>query len=119
MGKRCIISVDINGKEMHKAKTKRQIHRPRSGAHLLLRVALVLFIAACTIAFISTQNAIIEKKQEIAELKESIESVTAQNEELAALIKSDDIGRYMEKLAVENNDYAYPDERRYYDTSHN
>ncbi|MCR5718007.1 MAG: hypothetical protein K6F80_03105 [Oscillospiraceae bacterium] len=55
----------------------------------------------------------------MAELKESIESVTAQNEELAALIKSDDIGRYMEKLAVENNDYAYPDERRYYDTSHN
>ena len=39
------------------------------------------------------------------------------NEELADLIESDDIGRYMEKLAVENNGYAYPDERRYYDTS--
>ena len=58
-------------------------------------------------------------EEELAELEERIESVTAQNEELAALIKSDDIGRYMEKLAVENNDYAYPDEHRYYDTSHN
>ena len=101
------------------AKNKRSVDRPRLGAKLLLRVALVLFIVACTVAFISTQNSIIEKKRELAELEESIESVTAQNEELAALIKSDDIGRYMEKLAVENNDYAYPDERRYYDTSHN
>ena len=65
------------------------------------------------------QNSIVEKRRELAELNVQIETVTAQNEELADLIKSDDIGRYMEKLAVENNDYAYPDERRYYDTSHN
>ena len=48
---------------------------------------------------------------------ENIEVLSAQNEELAELIASDDIGRYMEKLAVESGNYAYPDERRYYDTS--
>lgn len=97
------------------AKTKRAV----SGARILLRIALVLFITACAAAFVTTQNSIVEKKKELAELEESIETVKAQNEELADLIESDDIGRYMEKLAVENNEYAYPDERRYYDTSHN
>ena len=38
-------------------------------------------------------------------------------DELNDMNRSDDINRYMEKLAVENNNYAYPDERRYYDTS--
>lgn len=97
------------------AKTKRF----NAGARILLRIALVLFIVACAAAFVTTQNSIVEKKKELAELEESIETVKAQNEELADLIESDDIGRYMEKLAVENNEYAYPDERRYYDTSHN
>lgn len=101
------------------ANTKHPVNRPRFGARLLLRLALILFIVACAIAFVTTQNSIVEKKRELAELEEKIEMVTAQNEELADLIESDDIGRYMEKLAVENNDYAYPDERRYYDTSHN
>lgn len=101
------------------AKAKRSGARPRLGITLLIRIALVLVIAACAIGFISMQNSIVEKRRELAELNDQIDTVTAQNEELADLIKSDDIGRYMEKLAVENNDYAYPDERRYYDTSHN
>ena len=101
------------------AKAKRSGRRPKLGISLLIDVALVLVIVACTVGFISMQNSIVEKKRELAELNDQIETVTAQNEELADLIKSDDIGRYMEKLAVENNDYAYPDERRYYDTSHN
>ena len=101
------------------AKTKQPGSRTPIGARILLRIALVLFIIACAAAFVSTQNSIEEKKRELAELEDSIETLTAQNEELADLIQSDDIGRYMEKLAVENNDYAYPDERRYYDTSHN
>ena len=100
------------------AKAKRTGKRPRLGSAFLIRLALVLIIIACTIGFISMQNSIVEKKRELAELNDQIETVTAQNEELADLIKSDDIGRYMEKLAVENNDYAYLDERRYYDTSH-
>lgn len=101
------------------AKTKRTGSRPQIGALILLRIALVLFIVACAAAFVTTQNSIVEKKRELASLAADIEIAKAQNEELADLIKSEDIGRYMERLAVENNDYAYPDERRYYDTSHN
>jgi len=71
----------------------------------------------CTVSIVSVQNSIVEKKKELAKIEENIEVLSAQNEELAELIASDDIGRYMEKLAVESGNYAYPDERRYYDTS--
>ncbi len=89
----------------------------RFGARFLIRLALVLIIGFCTWGIVSEQNAVVEQKKELAALEEKIESMTAQNEELAHLIESDDIGRYMEKLAVEEYGYAYPDERRYYDTS--
>ncbi|MBR1553848.1 MAG: hypothetical protein IJ644_00470 [Oscillospiraceae bacterium] len=84
---------------------------------ILIGAALAMFAVFCTVSIISDQNSIVEKRKELAELEENIEILSAQNEELAELIASDDIGRYMEKLAVESGNYAYPDERRYYDTS--
>jgi cell division protein FtsB len=87
------------------------------GFRVLMSAALALFAIFCTVSIISVQNSIVEKKKELAKLEENIEVLSAQNEELAELIASDDIGRYMEKLAVESGNYAYPDERRYYDTS--
>lgn len=84
---------------------------------MLFMFAMVLFVLFCAVSFVSVQNSIVEKKREMVALDESIEILKVQNEELEDLIKTDDLGRYMEKLAVENNDYAYPDERRYYDTS--
>ena len=87
------------------------------GIRMLINTALVVFVLFCTISIITTQNSIAEKKKELAEITENVEVLSAQNEELSELIASDDISRYMEKLAVESGNYAYPDERRYYDTS--
>lgn len=84
---------------------------------MLIRAALAMFAVFCAVSIITAQNSVVEKKKELAQIEENIEVLSAQNEELAELIASDDIGRYMEKLAVESGNYAYPDERRYYDTS--
>lgn len=84
---------------------------------MLIGAALAMFAVFCAVSIISAQNSVVEKRKELAELEENIEVLSAENEELAALIASDDISRYMEKLAVESGNYAYPDERRYYDTS--
>lgn len=98
-------------------KKKDSEKKPNFMGSLLFRVAMVMFVLFCAYNFISVQNSIVEKKRELSQLEENIESLKVQNEELEDLIKTDDLGRYMEKLAVEDNDYAYPDERRYYDTS--
>lgn len=47
------------------------------------------------------------------------EEVEADNAELQRTLDEDDINAYMEKLAIEKMNYAYPNERRYYDTSRN
>lgn len=100
------------------AKKKKDTEKkPHFIGRFILRIAMVMFVVFCAYNFISVQNSIIEKKRELADLEEHIEALKVQNEELEDLIKTDDLGRYMEKLAVEDNDYAYPDERRYYDTS--
>lgn len=86
---------------------------------MLMRIAGVLFVIFCVYSIVSAQSTIAEKQQELAQIEEDIEIIKMENEELQDIIDSDDIGRYMEKLAVENSSasYAYPDERRYYDTS--
>ncbi len=87
--------------------------------HILMRIAGVLFIVFCVYSIITAQNNIAERELELAQIEEDIEIMKMENEELQDIIDSDDIGRYMERLAVENSStsYAYPDERRYYDTS--
>lgn len=97
---------------------KRASGEPGIVLRILIRLAIVLFILFCVVSIVSTQNQIVEKKKKVAELTENIDTLTAQNEELEALIESDDIGRYMEKLAMDKGyNYGYPDERRYYDRS--
>jgi len=96
---------------------EKQKSKPRLGFRMLINVALTMIVIFCCVSIVKMQNNIVEKKQELAELEESIEVIAAENDELARLIQSDDIGKYMEKIAVESGGYAYPDERRYYDTS--
>lgn len=99
------------------ARAKRLTDKPHFGARILLRIAFVLFVLFCAVSIVTLQNQIADKNRKLAAIEKEIEALSAENDELADLIKADDIGRYMEKLAVENNGYAYPDERRYYDTS--
>ena len=96
--------------------TKRSKISP-SPTMLLVRVALALFVIFAVVSTVRLQNNIVEKRRELAEIEANIEIMKARNGELEDIIKSDDISRYMEKLAVEQNGYAYPDEKRYYDTS--
>lgn len=85
---------------------------------ILIRLAIVLFILFCVISIVSTQSQIAVKKKRVAELRESVSAMTDKNEELEALIESGDMGRYMESVAMGHPyDYAYPDERRYFDRS--
>ncbi len=101
------------------AKVKKLDDRPGFLLRMLVRISMVMFVIFCIVSIISMQNSIAEKKQKKIEIQEEIDVITADNEELDEILKSDDISRYMEKLAVENSSYsyAYPDERRYYDTS--
>ena len=68
---------------------------------------------------VSIQSNIAEKKTELAQVQKQIDNLTAENEDLARILDSGDIDSYMERLAREEYNYAYPDELRFYDTSRN
>ena len=68
---------------------------------------------------VSIQSNIAEKKTELAQVQKQIDNLTAENEDLERILDSGDIDSYMERLAREEYNYAYPDELRFYDTSRN
>ena len=66
-----------------------------------------------------TQSSLAEMQKELISIVNKTEEVEAENVELQRILEDDDMNAYMKKLAIEDMNYAYPDERRYYDTSRN
>ncbi|MDE5558293.1 MAG: hypothetical protein K2J32_11515 [Ruminococcus sp.] len=65
----------------------------------------------------TTERDCSEKEKELSKIQAEIDAYEAENTELQRVLESDDISDYMEKVAVEERGYAYPDERRFYDKS--
>ena len=96
-------------------ETKTEKKRSRLIFRIISRTAVVLAIAGCTISIVSNQSSIAELEQ----VQKQIDDLTADNEDLQRILESGDIDGYMERLAREEYNYAYPDEYRFYDTSRN
>ena len=86
---------------------------------IISRTAVILAIIGCTVSVVSIQSSIAEKKTELEQVQKQIDNLTAANEDLERILESGDIDGYMERLAREEYNYAYPDEFRFYDTSRN
>ena len=99
--------------------TRQAAIRQKRGAfdRLLTWIIIIGFIVGCVIALIASQRTMREKKVELAELQAAINEVKTDNVELERILGSPDIHAYMEKQAIEELNYAYPNEHRYYDIS--
>ncbi len=58
-------------------------------------------------------------QKELDSIDKKTGELEAENVELQRILDDGDMNAYMEKIAIENMNYAYPNERRYYDTSRN
>ena len=102
--------------------TRRQTAKLRRRAvfdWIINRLVAVVLIVACIISVVSTQATLQEKRQELAELEAAIQQADDERAELEKFVGTDDLKGYMEKAAIEELNYAYPNERRFYDTSRN
>ncbi|HEZ7986284.1 MAG TPA: hypothetical protein RWO09_05055 [Ruminococcus sp.] len=84
---------------------------------LLVKLMVVGVISVCSVLLITTEKDCSEKEEELESLQVKIETYKNDNSELQRLLDSNDMSAYLEKVAIEERDYAYPDERRFYDTS--
>lgn len=102
-----------------KEKTKKIKDKQKKGLFNLglVKVTATTMIIVCTVLLITTEQDCTRKEHELADIQSKIDEYNIQNEDLQRTLDSDDMSAYMEKVALEERGYAYPDERRFYDTS--
>lgn len=83
----------------------------------MIRIAFLAFVIYAIVNIVSVQVGLSEKRNELAALSEKKQQLMLENEEYARLLSLDDEREYMEQIAIEKLDYAYPNEIRFYDTS--
>ena len=86
---------------------------------LISKLIIIAAVIGCIISIIITHSSLAEMQKELNSIVNKTEEVEAENVELQRILEDDDMNAYMKKLAIEDMNYAYPDERRYYDTSRN
>ncbi len=113
----------MNENEVHKLKSnnggsslkKKKKKNPIS--QFFITVTAFVFVTACVVEIISTQAEIAEKRQELNLLVEEAELLEDANDEYQSMLSEEDERAFMERYAVEVLNYAYPNERRFYDTT--
>ena len=96
-----------------------KVKKKKSLFTIISLIIIALMIVACMVSFIVTQFSVAKMETELKTYDAKTEEILAENVELQRILEDDDMNAYMEKIAVEEMDYAYPNERRYYDTSRN
>lgn len=84
---------------------------------MLFRLAAAALAVGCAAIIIFTNRDCAKKEEELVEINEKISVCEKENAELQRVLDKNDLSSYMEEIALEERGYAYPDERRFYDTS--
>lgn len=83
-------------------------------ARAISLVAVLCLIVYAVFTVISQQAEIAELKKQGDELQMRITEQEQRNDEYNRLLSAGDEAEYMERIAVEQLGYAYPNERRFY-----
>jgi cell division protein FtsB len=106
-------------KKIAEKKNENVDDRHSSFARKLMTFVIIAGLILVIASIISLKSRNAEKARKYNQIQAQIEELKIKNEELTLTLNSDDIGEYIEKLAIEKYGYAYADEIRFYDTSHN
>ncbi len=98
---------------------RKKMRKNRSAAGILGVPVAVILIAACLFSIVSDKVELSVKQQELEALREQAKTLEAENAGYESILSEEDERTYMERIATEQLGYAYPDERRFYDTSRN
>lgn len=83
------------------------------------KIVIFISVIACFISIISTQASLSEKRKELETLKQQTAAVHEENEQYQILFNDGNINEFKADRAIEDMNYAYPNEIRFYDTSRN
>lgn len=84
---------------------------------MLFKLLSASAIIGCVALLIAIETDCSSKEAELEAIQAQIDVYSIENAELQRTLDSEDLSAYMERIALEERGYAYPDERRFYDTS--
>lgn len=102
----------LKKKKFGKSKRKRLYN-------LIIKLITAAGVIVCAVSIIISYSNHEEMRKELDSINQKAEEIEAENIELERILGAEDMNAYMEKLAIEKMNYAYPDEHRYYDKSRN
>ena len=79
-------------------------------------MAAVAFVISCAVLLVVIETDCIQRTRWFIH-NDKISVLEGDNEEIERVLSNSDVSSYMEQVALEEQGYAYPDERRFYDTS--
>ncbi len=85
--------------------------------NLLPKLLLLAVVVYVVVSFVQLQVELNTKRLALAELQVNINDQLAQNAELQGMLDMGMDDEYIERMAREKLDYAYPDEQVYVDIS--
>lgn len=86
---------------------------------LLTKLVAISAVIGCFSSIIINKTNHAQMQKELNAINRKAKEIEDENNELLRILEDDGLEEYMEKLAIESMNYAYPDERRYYDKSRN
>lgn len=86
---------------------------------LFLRILTLCVLIYVAVSFVQLQVELSEKRGELALLEKQVEDQLLENQELRSLLDMRQDDAYIERVARDRLDYAYPDEKVYIDISGN
>ena len=92
--------------------------KPEKGlfSRSLVRITSIAVLVGCVVLIAFTERDCAQKKEEMVKTQSEIDEIVMENSDLERILESDDMSAYLEEGAFERG-YAYPDERRFYDTT--
>lgn len=106
-----------NRKRKLRREYKQKMRKTKSKLGLVAAPVMFLLAAACIVSIISDKIEYSEKEKELQVLIDRAAELEAENASYESILSEEDERTYMERIATEKLGYAYPDERRFYDTT--
>ncbi len=91
--------------------------KPNPVLKLFMLAAAIAGACYCAFSIVSDRVDIAEKQEVLRQLRQQEEELRAENAGYESIIGEEDERAYMERIATEVLGYAYPSERRFYDTT--
>mgnify|MGYP005762139797 FL=1 len=93
------------------------VRRRKQKASLLLRISVICFVTYVAVTLVNMQLDVTAKRRELILLQQSVEQQKLENKETERMLQMGENREYIERIARDKLEFAYPDEKIIIDVS--